>query len=204
MMKGLKKGLAAALCVVAAACGGEPAVDDSADDSDVAQGPQVEIQTSMGRMVVELFPDRAPISVENFLAYVDEGFYDGLIFHRVVPGWVIQGGGFKAGLEEQQPAREAIQNESDNGLTNSRGTLAMARTPPPHSAKAQFYVNVSDNPMLDFGGQRTGEHGYAVFGTVIEGLDVVDEISGVAIENRGPMPGVPVEPVTIDSIRRLP
>ena len=204
MMKGLKKGLAAALCVVAAACGGEPAVDDSADAGDVAQGPQVEIQTSMGRMVVELFPDRAPISVENFLAYVDEGFYDGLIFHRVVPGWVIQGGGFKAGLEEQQPAREAIQNESDNGLTNSRGTLAMARTPPPHSAKAQFYVNVSDNSVLDFGGQRTGEHGYAVFGTVVEGLDVVDEISGVAIENRGPMQGVPVEPVTIDSIRRLP
>ncbi len=203
-MGGLHRGLGAALCFAAAACGGEAGQGDGADAGDVAPGPQVEIQTSMGRMVVELFPDRAPISVENFLAYVDEGFYDGLIFHRVVTGWVIQGGGFKAGLEEQQPTREAIQNESDNGLTNSRGTLAMARTPPPHSAKAQFYINVSNNAMLDFGGQVTGQHGYAVFGTVVEGLDVVDAIAGVAIENRGPMLGVPVEPVTIDSIRPLP
>ena len=202
MIGGLNRGLAAGLCLAAAACGGE--VDDGADGGDVVPGPQVEIQTSMGRMVVELFPDRAPITVENFLAYVDEGFYDGLIFHRVVPGWVVQGGGFRVGLEEQQPTREAIQNESDNGLTNSRGTLAMARTPPPHSATAQFYVNVSNNSMLDFGGQRTGQHGYAVFGTVVEGLEVVDAISGVEIENRGPFLNVPVEPVTIDSIRPLP
>ncbi|MEN8143574.1 MAG: peptidylprolyl isomerase [Gemmatimonadota bacterium] len=204
MMRGFNKGLAAALCLAAAGCGGESDLDDGAEAGDVAPGQQVEIHTSMGRIVVELFPDRSPITVENFLAYVDEAFYDGVIFHRIVPGWVIQGGGFKPGLEEHPPTRDNIQNESDNGLTNSRGTLAMARTPPPHSAQAQFYINVSDNSMLDFGGQRTGEHGYAVFGTVVEGIDVVDAISGVTIENRGPMQGVPVEPVMMDSIRRLP
>ncbi|MEE9207183.1 MAG: peptidylprolyl isomerase [Gemmatimonadota bacterium] len=204
MIRVLNRGLVTALCLAAAACTGEPGEDDGADDSAVAPGPKVEIQTSQGRMVVELFPDRAPISVENFLAYVDEGFYDGLVFHRVVPGWVVQGGGFKPGLEEQAPTREPIQNESDNGLINSRGTLAMARMPAAHSATSQFYINVSNNSMLDFGAQRTGQHGYAVLGTVVEGLDVVDAISGVEIEDRGQMQGVPVEPVTIDSIRRLP
>src|SRR5262249_22901351 len=138
-----------------------------------SSNPVVIIDTSMGTIKAELYESRAPITVKNFLAYVDEHFYDGTIFHRVMPDFMIQGGGFLPGMEEKKDKYAPIKNESHNGLTNDRGTLAMARTPDPDSATAQFFINVKDNPSLNL---STRDAGYAVFGRVIEGMDVVDKI----------------------------
>jgi cyclophilin family peptidyl-prolyl cis-trans isomerase len=164
--------------------------------------PVVVIDTSMGEITVELDAEKAPISTANFLKYVDGKFFDGLSFHRVMRGFMIQGGGFDEQLREREDGKlPAIRNESGNGLTNARGTIAMARTPDPHSATSQFFINHVDNPMLDQGA------GYAVFGKVTAGMDVVDKIANVrtttkrAADGR-PMQDVPVEPVVIKSVRR--
>jgi cyclophilin family peptidyl-prolyl cis-trans isomerase len=161
------------------------------------EAPVVVMETSKGTIRIELYPEESPISVENFLAYVDSGFYDGLSFHRVIPGFVIQGGGFEGDMVKREPTRAAIQNESDNGLKNLRGTLSMARLPSAHSATSQFFVNLVDNPALDQGGQPGQTWGYAVFGRVVDGMGVVDEIAQVRTGQKAGMGDVPVEPVLI-------
>jgi cyclophilin family peptidyl-prolyl cis-trans isomerase len=161
-----------------------------------AQNPQVTLETSHGVIVLELYPDKAPATVANFLEYVKAGFYDGTIFHRVIDGFMIQGGGFTADLGKKD-TRAPIKNESENGLGNERGTIAMARTQDPHSATAQFFINTVDNRSgLDYG--KTAQiWGYAVFGKVVQGLDVVDKIAKVKTGTRAGMADVPEEPVVI-------
>src|SRR3954463_3155267 len=161
--------------------------------------PVVQIETSMGTITIELFKDQAPVSVANFLQYVHEGFYPGTIWHRVVPGYVIQGGGFTPELVEKG-TRPPIQNEATNGLSNQRGTLAMARLRSARTATSQFYVNLSNNSSLDHRGFAPDTFGYAVFGRVLQGMDVVDKIAGVKTGTREGMDDVPVEPVLIKSV----
>ena len=156
-----------------------------------AAAQKVRLATSVGEIVVELAPDKAPKSVDNFLQYVKAGHYDGTIFHRVIDGFMIQGGGFTPDLN-QKAVRAPIPLEARNGLSNTRGSLAMARTPALNSATAQFFINVADNPMLDSAGG-----GYAVFGKVVEGMDVVDKIKAVAVGNKGPHQNVPQTDVVI-------
>jgi cyclophilin family peptidyl-prolyl cis-trans isomerase len=165
----------------------------------IAADPQVEIKTNMGTIVLELYPDKAPKTVENFLQYVKDGFFKGTIFHRVIPGFMIQGGGFSADLAQKQ-TRGPIQNEAGNGLKNDTGTIAMARTNDPHSATAQFFINVNDNQMLDF---TPGNPGYAVFGKVSKGMDVVKKIEAVQTGNRGGHQNVPVKPIIIEDAKIL-
>jgi len=162
---------------------------------------KVLIKTNLGEMTVELYPDKAPKTVENFLAYVNGKFYDGTIFHRVIDNFMIQGGGFTRDLR-QKPTRPAIPNEAKNGLSNTRGTLAMARTGDPNSATAQFFINVVDNPRLDYTSDQNGATwGYTVFGKVTAGLDVVDKIKGVPTGAQGPFKSdVPTTPVVIEKI----
>lgn len=162
--------------------------------------PVVVVSTSLGDITVELFKDKAPISVGNFLAYAAEGFYGGTIFHRVVSGFVVQGGGFTPALQEK-PTREPIQNEATNGLRNLRGTVGMARAERLRSATSQFYFNVSNNTDLDHHGFAPRDFGYAVFGRVLSGMDVVDRIAGVPTHAAGGMADVPIEPVTITGVR---
>jgi len=166
-----------------------------------AVDPKVLIKTSLGDITVELYPDKAPKTVENFLAYVNSGFYDGTIFHRVIDNFMIQGGGFTRDLQQKR-TRPAIANEAKNGLSNLRGTLAMARTSDPNSATAQFFINVVDNPRLDFTSEQNGATwGYCVFGKVISGLDVVDKIKAVPTGAQGPFRSdVPVTPVVIEKM----
>ena len=158
----------------------------------------ITFSTSHGDITIELFADEAPVTVENFLAYVDSGHFDGTIFHRVIPGFMIQGGGFDAGMK-QKPTRDPIKNEADNGLKNERGTLSMARTSDVNSATCQFFINVSDNDVLDHGGR---DFGYAVFARVTEGMDVVDKIVAVPTGNSGGHSDVPVEPVVVEKAER--
>jgi len=200
--------LAAVLSVTAAACAqsqeanNEPrAGEDQTMQQPQVTGPRVLVETSMGNILLGFYPDQAPLSVENFLAYVEAGHYDGLAFHRVIPDFMIQTGAHEADLAMRDGGRESIRNESDNGLSNSRGTVAMARTGDPHSASSQFFINHADNTFLDFGAQGPNEWGYSVFGTVLEGVDVVDAIAAVQTGNAGGMRDVPVEPVTIVSAR---
>jgi cyclophilin family peptidyl-prolyl cis-trans isomerase len=162
--------------------------------------PVAVIATTLGEITIELFKDRAPVSVENFLQYATEGFYDGTIFHRVVPKFMIQGGGFTPSLVEK-PTRAPIQNEATNGLRNTRGTVAMARRQSLRSATSQFYINVADNRMLDHTSYSPADFGYAVFGRVLSGMDVVDKIAAVATGTRDGMDDVPMEPVVITSVR---
>ena len=161
--------------------------------------PVVVIKTNMGDIYVELYPDKAPLTVKNFLTYVKEGFYNGTIFHRVVKGFVIQGGGFDKDLNYKKPTHPPVKNESNNGLSNVRGTIAMARTSDPHSANTQFFINLADNTYLDYG-KNPQKWGYTVFGKVIKGMDVVDEIAEVPVVNIGWMMNVPVKPVIIEKI----
>ena len=161
--------------------------------------PRVVISTSKGDMTLELDPDAAPATVANFLAYVDDGFYAGTVFHRVIPGFMIQGGGHTADLEKK-PTKDPIRNEATNGLKNGRGTIAMARTANPHSATSQFFINHADNAMLD-NGPASG-WGYCVFGKVVEGLDVLDAIAATPTGNQGGMGDVPTETITIKSVKR--
>ena len=176
-----------------------PACSDSAGDKkNSGDNPILVMETSMGTVKMELFQDKAPISVENFLKYVETKHYDGTIFHRVIPTFMVQGGGFAPGMRGEKPTFGNIKNESSNGLRNERGTLAMARTLAPHSASAQFFVNVVDNPFLDRANAKDG-FGYAVFGQVIDGMDVVDKIRHVPTGRDD----VPVQDVVIRSIRRV-
>ena len=169
---------------------------DAAQPKQPKSNPRVALDTTKGKIVLELYPDKAPKTVENFLEYVRSGFYDGLIFHRVIPGFMIQGGGFTADMT-QKPTRAPIQNEADNGLRNERGTICMARTPDPHSASSQFFINVADNSSLDHKSKTPQGWGYAVFGKVVEGMDVADAIVGVRTTTKGPYGDVPVEPIVI-------
>ncbi len=158
--------------------------------------PRVALDTTKGRIVIELYPEKAPKTVANFLQYVNSGFYNGVIFHRVIPGFMIQGGGFNPDMT-QKPTKGSVQNEADNGLRNERGTIAMARTSDPHSASAQWFINVADNRSLDHTSKTPQGWGYAVFGKVVEGMDVADAIVGVRTTRKGPHSDVPVEPITI-------
>ena len=157
---------------------------------------KVKLQTSMGDITLELDGEKAPATVENFVQYVKDGFYDGVIFHRVIDGFMIQGGGFTPDMK-QKPTRAPIKNEADNGLKNDVYTIAMARTPDPHTASAQFFINVKDNDFLNFSAPTPSGWGYAVFGKVIDGSDVVDAIAKVNTGNFGPFGDVPLEPVII-------
>lgn len=155
--------------------------------------------TSHGDITIQMFPDEAPITVENFLKYVDDGFFDGTIFHRVIPGFMLQGGGFSGDMEQKE-TREQIKNEADNGLKNERGTLSMARTAVVDSATSQFFLNLVDNEFLDNGSR---DFGYAVFAKVIDGMEAADEIAKVETGNQGGHQNVPLEPVVINSARRV-
>ena len=177
----MKTRLAIALCTVALCA---PAL-----------AQKVRLATSLGDIVVELDQAKAPKTVDNFLQYVNAGHYDGTVFHRVIDNFMIQGGGMKADMSEK-PTRAPIPLESRNGLTNLRGTLAMARTMDPNSATAQFFINLKDNAFLDQANSRDG-NGYAVFGKVVAGMDVVDKIKAVPTGSKGPHQNVPLEPVTI-------
>ncbi len=183
------------LTLAASALGSSPGL---ADD----KKPVVVLDTSMGKIKIELYADQAPVTVKNFLAYVDDKFYDGTIFHRVIPNFMIQGGGMEPGLKEKK-TKEAIKNESTNGLENKRGTIAMARTMEPDTATSQFFINLKDNALLDRA-KAQDKVGYCVFGKVIEGMDVVDKIAKVETKTvvRNRFEDVPTEDVTIKSIRR--
>lgn len=163
-----------------------------------AQNPMVSLSTTHGDLTIELFAKESPVSVENFLSYVDDGFFDGTVFHRVISGFMIQGGGMDAELR-QKPTKSPIKNEAANGLKNTRGTLAMARTSDVDSATAQFFINLADNAFLDHGGR---DYGYAVFGRVTQGMEAVDAIAKVKTGRKGPHDDVPVESVTIVQARR--
>ena len=184
MRFGVIPALIFALCVPLTAFGG------------LSDNPQVIMETSKGTIVLEVFPDEAPETVKNFLQYVRWGHYDGTIFHRVIPDFMIQGGGFSPDMK-RQTTEMPVQNEADNGLKNKRGTVAMARTPDPHSATDQFFINTKSNGFLNHKNKTAQEWGYTVFGKVVKGMDVVDTISGVKTAKKGMMGDVPVEPVKI-------
>jgi cyclophilin family peptidyl-prolyl cis-trans isomerase len=158
--------------------------------------PKVALETSKGKIVLELFADKAPGSTKNFLAYVRSGHYDGTVFHRVIPGFMVQGGGMTADLAEKE-TMDSILNEAGNGLQNKRGTVAMARTGEPHSATSQFFINTVDNAFLNQKDKTPRGFGYAVFGKVVEGMNVVDAIEKVKTGNKGPYQDVPLEAVVI-------
>lgn len=159
----------------------------------------VTLHTNFGDIKIALNFDKAPITAENFLTYCKDGFYDNTIFHRVIDDFMIQGGGMEAGMKEKT-TREPIKNEANNGLSNKRGTIAMARTQAPHSASAQFFINVKDNTFLDFKEESLHGWGYCVFGEVVEGMDVVDKIKGVKTTRKGWHDDVPVDDVVITSV----
>ncbi|HEY0879502.1 MAG TPA: peptidylprolyl isomerase [Zeimonas sp.] len=181
------------------------ALNATPDGASAAANPQVLVKTSMGEFIIELYPEKAPATVANFLQYVDDGFYAGTIFHRVIGSFMIQGGGFDAGLYQgtmrPKPTRAPIALESKNGLKNDRGWVAMARTGDPNSATAQFFVNVVDNASLNH--PQPDGHGYAVFGRVVRGMDVVDAIRAVPTTSVGPYRDVPASPVVIDAMQRV-
>jgi peptidyl-prolyl cis-trans isomerase B (cyclophilin B) len=163
---------------------------------------KVALETDKGKIVIELYPDKAPKTVQNFLDYVDAGHYNSTIFHRVIPNFMVQGGGMTASMKEK-PTKPPVKNEADNGLKNQRGTLAMARTQVPDSATAQFFINTVDNDFLDFKNKTIQGWGYAVFGKVVEGMDVVDAITKVKTANRGGHQDVPVDTVMIIKAERV-
>jgi len=167
-----------------------------------AANPKVELDTSKGKIVIELFPEKAPETVKNFINYVDTKYYDGTIFHRVIPNFMIQGGGFTSDMKTKS-AGAPIKNEADNGLKNDRGTIAMARTGDPHSATAQFFINTVNNDFLNHQSKTQQGWGYVVFGKVITGMDVVDAISAVKTVTRGGFRDVPSETIEIRSAKVL-
>lgn len=181
---------------------GTPPAQENATGGKVSQdNPVVVMETSHGTIEIELDNKKAPISTENFLKYVDDKFYDGTIFHRVIDGFMIQGGGFTQDMN-QKPTKAPIKNEAANGLKNTRGTLAMARTSVVDSATAQFFINVKDNDFLNHTSPTPSGFGYAVFGRVISGMDIVDKIKAVRTGVKSGMSDVPVEPVEIKSVKR--
>lgn len=175
-----------------------PVIGQEAGETPAEEQTMVVFETSKGDVTLELLAEEAPITVENFLSYVDAGFYDGTIFHRVIPGFMVQGGGFTPDMQ-QKKTKEPIKNEADNGLKNKRGTLSMARTQAVDSATTQFFINVADNDFLDHG---TRDFGYAVFARVVDGMDVVDSIVKVPTGRAGGHSDVPLEPVLIESAKR--
>lgn len=168
----------------------------------MSTNPRVKLHTNQGDIIITLNAEKAPKSVENFVAYTKDGFYDGTVFHRVIDGFMIQGGGFEPGMK-QKPTKAPIENEANNGLKNDKYTLAMARTSDPHSATAQFFINVSDNDFLNFTAPTPNGWGYAVFGVVTEGTEVVDKIKNVKTGNRGFHQNVPAEDVIIEKAEVL-
>lgn len=176
-------------------------------DESSADGPadktQVKMVTNLGEMVIELYPDKAPITVENFLKYVDDGYYEGTIFHRVIEGFMIQGGGFTLGFDKKE-TRDPVQNEADNQLKNDRFTIAMARTQDPHSASAQFFINIENNDFLNHRSKDVAGWGYTVFGRVVEGQDIADWIGKTPTGPAGPFgKDVPTNPIVIESVENL-
>ena len=167
-------------------------------ESDNNKNPLVEIDTTFGKVTLMLDAGKAPITVANFLRYVDEGFYDGTLFHRVIPGFMVQGGGFDGQMQKKE-THEPIKNEATNGLQNLRATVAMARTSVVDSASSQFFINLQDNAFLD---HKPNNFGYAVFGKVVQGMNVIQQIENVPTGRRGPMGDVPTEPVVIISMRQ--
>lgn len=159
--------------------------------------PRVKLQTNHGDMIIELDAEKAPQTVENFLAYVNDGFYNGTIFHRVIRNFMIQGGGFDADMK-QKPTRDPVPNEADNGLKNNQYTVAMARTNDPHSATAQFFINVANNDFLNFTAPTPNGWGYTVFGTVVEGTEIADQLQSVKTGSKGFHQDVPVEDIVIE------
>jgi cyclophilin family peptidyl-prolyl cis-trans isomerase len=187
--------LACLACLLAIAAGAPQGAPQGKMPAPSAN-PRVLLETSKGNIVVELFADKAPKTADNFLQYVKSGFYNGTIFHRVIPGFMVQGGGMTPDMAEK-PTRDPIQNEADNRVLNERGTLAMARTSDPHSASSQFFINLVNNGFLNHTGKNAQGWGYAVFGKVVEGMDVVDSIAGVRTGRKGMHENVPVEPVIL-------
>lgn len=187
---------ASALCLLAVSYAHANNLDQQG--SQMSTSNQVKLSTSKGDIVIQLNPEKAPETTKNFLSYVQDGFYDGTIFHRVINNFMIQGGGFDVDMK-QKNTKEPIKNEADNGLKNNKYTIAMARTQDPHSATAQFFINVNDNDFLNFTAPNVNGWGYAVFGEVIEGTDVVDQIKDVATGNRGFHQDVPVDAIVIES-----
>ncbi len=181
-----------------ASCGSDSGRAGEASGAKAAARPKVILKTTLGKIVLELDAEKAPITVENFLDYADAGHYDGTTFHRVIPNFMIQGGGVTLDMSEK-PTRKAIKNEANNGLKNERGSITMARTQAVDSATAQFFINLKDNDFLNHGDR---DFGYAVFGRVTEGMDVVDAIAKVPSGQRGSHGDVPLEPVVIKSARR--
>jgi len=198
-----KSGLYGLLTVVALFCGCDKGTKNAKVKGETVESQSniVRLETSMGNIVIELDRQAAPVTVKNFLEYAESGFYDGTIFHRVIPGFMIQTGGFTKNLERKK-TRSPIINEAKNGLSNKRGTIAMARTSDPNSATSQFFINHKDNAPLDYVAGRNP--GYAVFGKVTEGMDVVDAIAAVKTATRNGMDDVPVESVVINSARVVP
>ena len=174
-----------------------PAATTKSSGDKMSANPVIKIETSMGDIMLELDAEKAPNTAANFVAYVEDGFYDGLIFHRVIPGFMVQGGGMNPDMSEKANKRAPIKNEANNGLKNDRGTIAMARTGDPHSASSQFFINLKDNDFLNFTSETQAGWGYAVFGKVTDGMDVVDAIEKVKTGNHGPHGDVPLEAVTI-------
>ena len=191
----LKRTLRVLVCGALLACAGIAGAAET-----TAKNPVVLMQTNLGAIKLELFAREAPLSVQNFLDYASDGFYEGTIFHRVIPKFMIQGGGFTADMK-QKKTKAPVKNEADNGLKNLRGTIAMARTMIVDSATAQFFINVVDNGFLDHRDKTTKGYGYAVFGKVIEGMDVVDKIATVRTGVRMRFPDTPLMPVVIESIK---
>lgn len=192
-MEGTLRKVAVLLLILAFSCG--PAI--AAETPKKGGNPLVLLETSMGNIKVELYPDKAPVTVSNFLAYVKEGHYDGLVFHRVIGNFMVQGGGFTPDMKERRPAHPPIRNEAGNGLKNDRGTLAMARTNVVDSATAQFFINVVTNDFLNHTDETPRGFGYAVFGKVTEGMNVVDKIRNVPTGRAGMFQDVPKDPVKI-------
>ncbi len=168
----------------------------------MAENPNVLLDTTEGEILIELYPDKAPETVANFLKYVDEGFYKNTIFHRVIKGFMIQGGGLTMKMEEK-PTSAPVKNEADNGLKNDRGTIAMARTMDPHSATAQFFINLVDNDFLNHTAPTMQGWGYCVFGKVVDGMDVVDKIGKAKTGSRPPYDDVPLDSVLINEASRF-
>lgn len=172
-------------------------------NDETAGNPQVLLETTMGNITIELDAQNAPNSTANFLAYVDDGYFVDTTFHRVIPNFMVQGGGITADMADKPSKRDPIKNEANNGLKNDRGTLAMARTGDPHSATSQFFINHNDNAFLNHTSETTQGWGYAVFGKVTDGMDVVDNIAKVETGNKGSHQDVPVETITITGASRL-
>jgi peptidyl-prolyl cis-trans isomerase B (cyclophilin B) len=168
-----------------------------ATENKMSESPKVKLTTSLGAIVIQLDPVKAPVSSQNFLDYVNKGFYNGTIFHRVIKGFMAQGGGFDTQFQQKETG-DPIKNEADNGLPNKRGSIAMARTSDPHSATAQFFINYTDNTFLNHTGPTSSGWGYAVFGEVVEGMDVVDKMAEQATGNRGPHQNVPKTDIVIE------